>query len=97
VRDALLYVLANFRKHARRPIRAGLDPYSSADSFDGWRGWHPDSGTPPPFALPRRWRDAARGRAGTNADTTLFAPRTWLASTGWRRHGLIGLAEAPRG
>jgi REP-associated tyrosine transposase len=23
-------------------------------------------------------------------------PRTWLASVGWRRHGLIGVAEAPR-
>jgi putative transposase len=25
-----------------------------------------------------------------------WAPRTWLAQTGWRRHGLIGFDEAPQ-
>jgi REP-associated tyrosine transposase len=36
VRAALLYVLANFKKHVHA-IRVALDPCSSAASFDGWR------------------------------------------------------------
>ena len=28
--------------------------------------------------------------------TPIIAPRTWLASVGWRRHGLLGLEESPR-
>ena len=35
VRNALVYVLQNFRKHLRRA--AGFDPYSSARWFTGWR------------------------------------------------------------
>jgi hypothetical protein len=35
VRNALVYVLTNFRKHERRASRTGLDPYSSAACFDG--------------------------------------------------------------
>jgi hypothetical protein len=87
VRNAILYVLANFRKHGRRPTRAGIDPCSSGAYFDGWRGWAPDSGMPPPYAQ-RPPRGIALGSA-TQA-------RTWLARRGWRRHGLIGLDEAPR-
>jgi hypothetical protein len=35
VRNALVYVLNNFRKHIRGA--RGLDPCSSARWFDGWR------------------------------------------------------------
>jgi putative transposase len=35
VRNALVYVLNNFRKHFR--AARGLDPYSSARWFNGWR------------------------------------------------------------
>jgi hypothetical protein len=35
VRNALVYVLNNFRKHIR--AARGLDPRSSAYWFDGWR------------------------------------------------------------
>jgi REP element-mobilizing transposase RayT len=87
VRNALLYVLANFRKHARRPPRAGIDPYSSGAWFDGWRGWQPMSDAPPPFAL----------RGPPVAETGVSAPTSWLARTGWRRHGLLGLDEVPGG
>jgi putative transposase len=37
VRNALVYVLANFRKHSRRVLAPGADPLSSALFFDGWR------------------------------------------------------------
>jgi len=36
VRNGLVYVLANFRKHSRRHFPAGIDRFSSAAVFDGW-------------------------------------------------------------
>jgi hypothetical protein len=95
VRHALVYVLANFRKHATRPLRVGIDPFSSAAWFDGWRGFRPSSGAGPPIAEggPRR---PSTGSSSVHAiDPRDFAPGTWLATVGWRRHGLIGLTERP--
>jgi REP element-mobilizing transposase RayT len=37
VRAALVYVLANFRKHSRRRLAPGIDPFSSGTWFDGWQ------------------------------------------------------------
>jgi hypothetical protein len=105
VRNAIVYVLANFRKHAGRPLRTGIDPFSSAAWFDGWRDWHPMSGAPPPFAetAPCWWAGFHARASATIAVDAIgdemneFVARTWLARSGWRRHGLIGLAEAPCG
>jgi hypothetical protein len=80
VRTALLYVLANFRKHSRRPLALGIDPYSSGEWFDGWRN-----------AVPR-----AGPRTGRLLEVPVNAPTTWLARIGWRRHGAIGLGERPK-
>lgn len=86
VRNALVYVLANFRKHAPGPLGPGIDAFSSAARFDGWR-WH---------AL-----DKPLPRAGPPFHRA-FAPlvglsraRTWLAAVGWRRVGLLRLDETP--
>jgi hypothetical protein len=38
------------------------------------------------------WRDA-KPRRGLDLGT--LAPRTWLLREGWRRHGLLGVAEVP--
>jgi putative transposase len=73
VRNCLAYVLTNFKKHVRDA--QGLDPCSSAPSFDGWR----DAG-PPDRVL----------------QSAIGPPRTWLASKGWRRYGLLSIHEAPR-
>ena len=43
VRNALVYVLQNLRKH--RISLAGPDPYSSGPEFDGWARPEPGSGT----------------------------------------------------
>ena len=56
VRNALVYVLQNHRKHAPRPVRA-CDELSSAGWFDGFvqplpRGFR---GIGPPPALPETW------------------------------------------
>jgi REP element-mobilizing transposase RayT len=135
VRNGIVYVLANFRKHehgtqspsgrrectrshhlapavmerkehapggtSREPIfsgstlavpenqrshqavsgveQAGLDPYSSAGWFDGWRDECASSAP----ALPNE------------AAPRDFVARTWLLRVGWRKHGLIGTGEAP--
>ncbi len=72
VRNALVYVLLNFRKHLRGA--SGVDPRSSGPWFDGWsRPPRADGGACP-----------------------VAAPRTWLATTGWRRAGgLIDPRESP--
>jgi len=93
VRKAIVYVLANARKHARVPMRAGVDPYSSARWFDGWRDFPAASGVPPPFSEAPRWRDTDPSEQPTSDD---FASRTWLCRVGWRRHGLIAIAEMPK-
>jgi hypothetical protein len=53
VRNALVYVLANARKHLRAV--AGLDPCSSAAWFDGYRTRAPLRGVRAPTASPRTW------------------------------------------
>jgi REP element-mobilizing transposase RayT len=87
VRNALVYVLANFRKHARRPVPAGIDPFSSGAWFDGWKAWRPAERAPP-FAQRPGW---------SNEDCPVSRPRSWLARVGWRRRGLLSLGEGPRG
>jgi hypothetical protein len=54
VRNALVYVLNNFRKHFRRST--GLDPFSSARWFDGW-STSPTiiGGATAPVGVPRTW------------------------------------------
>jgi len=73
VRNALVYVLQNFKRH--RIQLTPPDLCSSGPWFGGWR----DALAPPPRAPP-----------------PVEPARTWLLAMGWRRHGLIGLAEAPR-
>jgi putative transposase len=92
VRSALVYVLGNFRKHARQTPRPGVDPYSSGVGFDGWRGHDRAKGPPPIVGGRALWRRFERAGPGV-----VLAPRTWLAARGWRRHGLLGLGEAPGG
>src|SRR4051812_28697280 len=126
VRNAIVYVVANFRKHDSNALRSGLDPYSSAACFDGFREWSPVSGTPPPFAVDAAlgvawWknddnqactRELTRTPSASRAVSASGAPtasaprlraggaafnssRTWLARVGWRRYGLVGIAELP--
>jgi hypothetical protein len=105
VRNAFVYVLGNFRKHgarrggksrARDAAPRGIDAYSSAEWFDGWREWKPWSGTPPPFAELPAWRPRGVIAIGDEATEKVVAePQTWLAAAGWRRHGLLRLDEAP--
>ncbi len=90
VRNALVYVLANFRKHSRSRVPAGVDPFSSGLSFDGWRGFSRGAGRVPPLA-------GTPVRCEPKAEDCVSEPSCWLAARGWRVHGLVALDEAPRG
>ncbi|HEX6272592.1 MAG TPA: hypothetical protein VFZ53_06125 [Polyangiaceae bacterium] len=85
VRSALVYVLANFRKHEKTQCGAGVDAFSSAAQFDGWKLSHhvelPRAG-PPFHRAMARW-------------VVISPTQTWLGATGWKRAGLIALNEAP--
>ena len=94
VRNALAYVLNNFKKH-RAAGAAQIDPYSSAPYFAGFRELHGK----PPWDLPRS-RHLPLTPQGVpppvfDDELPIFEARTWLAGVGWRKAGLIALAELP--
>jgi REP element-mobilizing transposase RayT len=109
VRNALAYVLNNWKKHVRGA--SDMDPCSSAPWFSGWSdlakstsdGWasaqpgviEPWTAQGPP--LPARL-------SARQADSTPLCPvvpaTTWLATFGWRKksgRGSIKLGECPAG
>jgi REP element-mobilizing transposase RayT len=85
VRNAIAYVLNNWRRHGEH--RADftklwtMDPYSSAVHFNGWKEREQDLvfRKPPPTYEP----------------LIVWLPKTWLLREGWRRHGLISMDEIP--
>jgi REP element-mobilizing transposase RayT len=81
VRRALCYVLNNWRRHGEHRTHPEwrTDPFSSADFFDGWTGHAPA----------RPWW------VGPEERPPVAAPAFWLLTTGWRRHGTIGIREMP--
>ena len=84
VRNALVYVLANFRKHTGERLPPGVDAFSSAFAFDGWRV----TGDELPRAGPPFHRVLA-------AHVVVSRAKTWLGATGWKRRGLVRVDEAP--
>lgn len=82
-RNALAYVLNNWRRHREdrgQNAYAKLDKFSTGIRFDGWK-------------------ELANGRAWAVPEDyeglIVWEPRTWLLTTGWRRHGLISVYERP--
>lgn len=85
-RNALRYVLSNYRQHeARRGeelARDWIDPFSSAFWFDGWRD-------------PVRLREPRQRELLAVPCPT--APATvWLLTTGWRRWGPLAFDDVRR-
>jgi putative transposase len=80
VRNALVYVLHNARKHAAegRHVRVphAIDEFSSAPWFDGFREHF-----------------TVRGLDVTIRP--IADAKTWLLTQGWRRHGLLSLLPTP--
>jgi REP element-mobilizing transposase RayT len=89
VRNTAVYVLANFRKHTRRPIAAGIDPCSSGAWFAHFRGFDPEYDRPRYAARPPPLGAADLG-------VPVSPPRTWLLTAGLARTPRIGMSEAPR-
>jgi REP element-mobilizing transposase RayT len=85
-RNALAYVLNNWRKH--RVDRAEgartwlIDPYATRWAFDGWLE---RAGEPFLWKLRDEYRPIP-----------VWRPRSWLLRSGWRRYGLISVREVPR-
>jgi putative transposase len=80
VRNGLVYILMNHRKHAGSANLVAtrvFDVCSSAWWFTGWAR-PPPSAPPLPTEVP-----------------PVAPPQTWLAQTGWKRHGLIRADESP--
>jgi REP-associated tyrosine transposase len=80
MRSVLCYVLQNARRHRER-----IDPaFGGIDPFSSafhFDGWAEEG-----------WRDHV---LPSPHGPPVAAPAGWLLCTGWRRHGLIGLAECP--
>lgn len=87
VRNALVYVLGNFRKHRRKVVDA-VDVYSSAPYFRDFSEL--DGKTPlehDPRLVPRALKPPS--------EVPVSRAKSWLLSSGWKRHGKISIFEAP--
>jgi len=86
-RNALAYVLNNWRKHREHKADHArtwlIDPFSTGWSFDGWKERADE-----PFV----WKLRA-----SYEPIMSWRPRTWLLTTGWRRYGLVSVYEVPGG
>jgi REP element-mobilizing transposase RayT len=84
MRNVLAYVLNNWRKHRedqRGRARTWLvDPFSSAVSFAGWKELEGQ----PPWSIRPDYEPLV-----------VTAPRSWLLTAGWKRHGAVSVYEVP--
>jgi REP element-mobilizing transposase RayT len=87
VRNALVYVMANHRKHGHASVGL-IDPYSSAPYFTGFAGFN---GQPPILLHPSLVPKAL----APPVVLPVAAPSRWLLAVGWKRHGLLRLHEKP--
>lgn len=106
VRNALVYVLHNARKHSC--WGSGIDPFSSGPWFGGYRGRATARATAEPTA-PRSWivstvfPDGSEWLISGLADDARMQSwprpvrraRSWLLAVGWRRLGTIEVDETP--
>jgi putative transposase len=90
VRNAVVYVLASFRKHTRWRLPPGVDPYSSGEHFTGWLEWSSADGKAPYAERP------PPGAVGAQPPPVLVsAARSWLLTVGLRRTRRVSIAEPP--
>ncbi|HEX5051622.1 MAG TPA: hypothetical protein VFZ65_07620 [Planctomycetota bacterium] len=80
VRNAIVYVLANGKKHAAEgrevSVPRAIDTFSSAPWFDGFRE-----------------TVTVRGLEGIVRPVT--DAHTWMLTIGWRKHGLLSVHDLP--
>ena len=92
MRNALVYILFNARKHQHdhageaQALHDAPDPFSSAPWFSAWAS----EARPPPDAI-------AASRRGLPIEAPLARAATWLANVGWKRGGgALRFDESPR-
>jgi putative transposase len=91
VRNAIVYVIFNVRKHAQgvRDMTYRLETLDVCSSAAWLDGWHPRAG--PMLEVLRKQLCAA------GLDEPAVAPPTvWLSNEGWKTKGLLGPEECPR-
>jgi putative transposase len=90
VRNAIVYVTMNVRKHAVRDVtaRTTLDAYSSAAWLDGW-----SARAGPWLAILRRARLVSQVPFD---EPPVAESGTWLGTSGWKRRGLLEPEEMPQ-
>ncbi len=80
VRNALVYVLANGKKHAAQgrevSVPQAIDTFTSAPWFDGFR-------------------ETVTVRGIETMPRPVTGARTWMLTIGWRRHGLLSVHDLP--
>ena len=83
-RNALAYVLGNWRKHGedRRGVSRTwlVDRFSTAILFTGWKELEGQA----PWPIRPDYQPIV-----------VAAPRSWLLQHGWKRHGLISVRDVP--
>lgn len=88
VRNALVYVLANHRKHGQS-VSSKVDPYSSGPYFPGFVEFAGiDVGTVVARFVPRA--------LAPPAEVPVARAHTWLLAWGWQRHGRLSIWERPK-
>jgi hypothetical protein len=87
VREALVFVLANFRLHTQGALPPGIDGCSSAPWFDGFVGQRTGVGLLP---------TAAGVPMDMELESPVVSPESALLAREWRTLGLVGPGEAPK-
>jgi REP element-mobilizing transposase RayT len=89
-RNALCYVLQNFRRHVTSAQGMvdpeWIDPLSSGPAFDGWSRRVEGAGS----------AGAAVAVSSAVAAACVSPASAWLLTVGWRRRGLLRVDEVPR-
>ncbi|HEY7375110.1 MAG TPA: hypothetical protein VIF57_23310, partial [Polyangia bacterium] len=93
MRNSMVYVLLNFRKHLRAP--ACVDPRSSGPHFSGWERAPADTGAPPATAPPGTWMARVGWRRAGGAAAGRGAPRHGAATAPNLISRMLRWAAAP--
>jgi hypothetical protein len=86
VRNALVYVLSNFKKHHER-CSAQLDVFSSALHFPDFMEF--------PSVAPLHADPGLFPRVLGPPTVVVLPATTWLLSVGWKMHGKLSILERP--
>ena len=107
-RNALAYVLNNWRRHGEHLNREGadrrFDPYATGRAFSGWttgtattpsQARHGSRASPTESVGNAHCSASTAHRTAAETHIEVRPARSWLLSIGWLRHGKIAPWEVP--